>query len=96
MVRSEDGRFEWDEAKRQDGLSQGRPDFADVADFRMDSAQHRVDRRMDYGEVRYISVGYLHDRLCVLCWTLRGTTLRVISLRKANYREKKTFAATSR
>ena len=90
------GSFEWDEAKRQDTLARRRLDFADVADFEMATAQHRPDMRRDYDEVRYVSTGYLHDRLCVLCWTLRNGKLRVISLRKANDREKKAYAEFAR
>jgi uncharacterized DUF497 family protein len=96
MIDTVYGGFEWDEHKRQDTLAKRRLDFADVRDFDMATAKHRRDLRYDYGEIRYVSTGFLHDRLCVLCWTLRNGRLRVISLRKANDREKQSYTATSR
>ncbi|MEO5805549.1 BrnT family toxin [Devosia sp.] len=67
-------------------------DFADVEFFEFDTADTVADQRMEYGEVRQVSTGYLHGRLCVLCWTKRDAhTVRVISLRKANDREQKKY-----
>jgi len=84
--------MEWDEDKRQWTLKHRGLDFADVVEFDMATAEHHVDRRHDYGEVRFVSTGALHGRLCVLCWTLRAGELRVISLRKANEREQKDYS----
>ena len=53
----------------------------------------REDDRMDYGELRFISVGWLDSRLVVLAWTPRGRARRVISMRKANAREVKKYAS---
>jgi len=83
--------LEWDETKRQWTRINRHMDFADVVDFDMATADHHIDRRKDYGEVRFVSTGMLHGRLCVLCWTLRAGRLRVISLRKANDREEKSY-----
>ena len=46
-----------------------------------------VDDRRDYGETRYISIGYLSGRMVFVAWTQRGDTSRSISMRKANERE---------
>jgi uncharacterized DUF497 family protein len=88
--------LEWDESKRQWTLANRDLDFADVGDFDFSTASTVADNRLDYGEVRLVSTGFLHDRLCVLCWTRRGDRLRVISLRKANDREKQSYAPSSR
>lgn len=45
------------------------------------------DMRRDYGEGRYITIGFLNRRMVVLVWTQRGQARRIISLRKANERE---------
>jgi uncharacterized protein len=87
--------FEWDEKKRQWNIANRDLDFADAHDFEMAGARHHVDRRRSYGEVRFVSTGYLHGRLCVLCWTVRNGNMRVISLRRANEREAKDFSGTS-
>ena len=46
------------------------------------------DDRMEYGETRYITIGFLDERMVVLVWTPRGDVHRIISMRKANDREK--------
>lgn len=49
------------------------------------------DSRADYDEDRFITVGWLEVRLVVLVWTPRGEARRIISMRKANDREKTLF-----
>jgi uncharacterized protein len=50
-----------------------------------------ADDRRDYGEIRHISIGFLDRRMVVLVWTRRGVTRRIISMRKANARERKIY-----
>ncbi|MCZ8180119.1 MAG: BrnT family toxin [Rhizobium sp.] len=45
------------------------------------------DDRRDYGEVRFITIGLLDQRMVVMIWTHREPAIRVISMRKANDRE---------
>lgn len=45
--------------------------------------------RNDYGETRYITLGELEKRVIVLVHTKRVGRIRIISMRKANEREKK-------
>lgn len=52
------------------------------------------DLRADYGEDRFIAQGYIGQRLHILIFTLRGRTVRVISLRKANRRERNAYEKT--
>jgi uncharacterized DUF497 family protein len=51
------------------------------------------DERRDYGEERFITIGILDDRMVILVWTQRGDVQRIISLRKANGREKALYGA---
>lgn len=46
-----------------------------------------VDTRRDYGEVRINAFGMIAGRLFCCTYTLRGTTHRIISVRKANQKE---------
>ena len=48
-----------------------------------------LDRRWDYGEDRYrlTGRGSPHGRVFVVIYTMRGSTIRIISARKANRRE---------
>jgi uncharacterized protein len=52
-----------------------------------------ADDRFDYGEVRQVAFGHLGGRLFV-CFVERGSTRRIISLRKANSREVKRYGET--
>ena len=45
------------------------------------------DDRQDYGEVRFITIGFLDSRMVILVWTPRDDAYRIISMRKANERE---------
>lgn len=45
------------------------------------------DDRRDYGEARFRAYGLIDGRLHMLAFTIRGTAVRAISLRKANKKE---------
>lgn len=87
--------LEWDERKRQQTLRERGLDFADVDRFEFASALTLPDLRQDYGEKRFNSTGYLDGRLCSLCWTIRIRRFRIISLRKCNERERKSYEKAS-
>lgn len=53
------------------------------------------DRRYAYGEERFQALGPIDGRLHLLAYTMRGTTVRAISLRKANDRERKRYGQAS-
>ena len=46
------------------------------------------DDRRNYGEDRFITIGFLDERMVILVWTPRNDACRIISMRKANEREK--------
>ena len=48
---------------------------------------------MDHEEDRFITVGWLDDNMIVMVWTPRGEVRRIISMRKANDREKTLYAS---
>ena len=51
------------------------------------------DDRQDYGETRFITIGFLDRRMVVVVWTQRGRARRIISLRKANDREQALYSS---
>ena len=55
------------------------------------AAPHKTveDDRFDYDEVRYMTYGHLDGRLVFVAWTWRDGRPRVISMRKANDRERR-------
>jgi uncharacterized DUF497 family protein len=83
--------LEWDEDKRQWTLENRYLDFADVERFDRATLKTEPDTRYDYGEPRFNSYGYLDGVLCTYCWTPRGNRTRIISMRKANDRERKKY-----
>lgn len=83
----------YDPAKNSKNIAERGLSFDMVAQFDFETAIIHVDTRKDYGETRYIGVGYIGQRLHVLVFAETETGLRVISLRKANQREIKAYAA---
>jgi|TARA_B110000908_G_scaffold108048_1_gene126933 uncharacterized DUF497 family protein len=83
--------LDWDEAKRQITLDQRGLDFADLAKFDWDGGVFFDDERRDYGEHRQSALGLLDNRLVAIAFTLRDGKYRIISLRKANSRERKVY-----
>lgn len=59
----------------------------------MFSGRHTVleDDRFDYGETRYISAGYLGDRMVVMVWTSRGDARHIISMRYSHAKEQRNW-----
>ena len=79
--------YQFDPAKAQANLEKHGVSF-DAADaFDWDSAIVRQDDRFDYGETRYQALGLIGGRVHFMYFTVRGTTIRIIGLRKANERE---------
>jgi uncharacterized DUF497 family protein len=77
----------FDSAKREKTLAERGVDFADADQVFAGRHFTAEDDRLDYGEVRFITVGLLHGRMIVMVWTPRGAARRIISMRKANERE---------
>lgn len=86
-------KIEYDAAKNQRNIRERGLDFSDVYAFDFDTAIATLDTRLVYGETRIVALGYIGDRLHVLCFKPLGKHhIRVISLRKANARERKKYA----
>jgi uncharacterized protein len=67
--------------------------FELVDSFEWDSAYIAQDTRKDYGEHRFIAIGLIDEVLYVTVFTPRNDRPHVISLRRANLRERKNYAA---
>ncbi|HPG39675.1 MAG TPA: BrnT family toxin [bacterium] len=81
-------QYEWDENKRLANLERHRVDFCSVVDFQWDTAIEARDDRFEYGEERWVALGFIERELFVLVYTIRSQIIRIISLRKANKRER--------
>jgi hypothetical protein len=77
-------RFEWDEAKNDVNIRKHGIDFVDVIEMFNHPMLTLVDDREDYGEVRWIGIGWLKALMGVVVYTERkGDVIRIISARKA-------------
>ena len=79
--------IDFDPAKSAKNLAERALPFDCVVDFDWQSASVAVDNRNTYPEQRLVAIGYLNERLHVLCFTPIAGGIRVISLRRANKRE---------
>jgi uncharacterized DUF497 family protein len=84
-------RYEWDEGKRSANFAQHGTNFSEAEQFDWTTAVEARDTRFDYGEERWIALGMIGNRLHVLIYTIRHGNIRLISLRRANLREKKYY-----
>ncbi len=65
--------------------------LAVAADMDLAAALIEPDQRHPYGEARFQAIGPIAGRLHLLIFTMRGDTVRAISMRKANARERKRY-----
>lgn len=79
--------IEFDPDKDEANRKKHELSLAEAERMEFDGAVSVPDTRHDYGEDRFRAYGFIGEQLHVLVYTVRGTTLRAISLRKANPRE---------
>ena len=82
--------YEWDESKRRDNIGKHGIDFERIYAFDWGTAVIEPSPRA--GEMRYIGIGYIGDRLHTVIYTERGTATRIISLRPASTNERNHYA----
>lgn len=81
-------RITFDPARRAWTLAERELDFLDAAEVFSGPTIDIPDIRRDYGETRVMSVGHFRERMVIVVWTARDNARHVISMRKANDREK--------
>lgn len=80
-------KITFDPSKRDLTLRNRGLDFGRAEDVFAGPSATIVDDRIDYGETRLISAGYLDGRLVVMVWTERGEARHVISMRHCHAEE---------
>lgn len=86
--------IEFDPAKNEINIRDRGLGFERAAEFDFGTAVIAQDTRKPYPEVRFVAVGFLGQRLHVLCFTPVAGGIRVISFRKANAREVRDYEQT--
>ena len=89
LVSYDPAKSERNEAQR--GLAF---DLAEELDW--SSALIAEDTRKDYEERRYQALGFIGEHLHMLVFTPRGSAVHVISLRRANQRERMRYAGQAK
>ncbi|AFY80550.1 BrnT family toxin [Oscillatoria acuminata] len=85
-------QFEGDEAKRAENIVKHQIDFADIPQMFDGSMLSELDQRTDYGEERWVGIGFLRNTVAVVVWTERKhNIIRIISARRANKYERERF-----
>ena len=82
-------QFEWNNEKARLNMEKHSLSFSDAHYVFSGEIITFEDKRENYSELRYVTLGELWGR--VIVHTLRGDAIRIISMRKANEREKKIY-----
>ena len=81
--------IEFDPAKRELTLKDRGLDFLDAPRLFEGRSLTVVDDRVDYGEERFISYGFIGDAAVAPVWTDRDGVMRIISMRRMHQEETK-------
>ncbi len=81
-------RLSYDPAKSQRNEQERGLPFELAADFDWSAALIVEDVRKDYPERRFQALGFIAEHLFMLVFTPRNDCVHVISLRRANHRER--------
>jgi uncharacterized DUF497 family protein len=85
-------QFEWDERKCRINIKKHGIDFLDVSEIFQGPMLVNLDEKNDYGEDRYVGIGFLRNKAVVMVFTEKHPeTIRLISLRKATKHEEERF-----
>ena len=90
--------FDWDNNKNQSNIAKHGISFEEaIAIFDDPNILNYEDTRFNYGETRFVSIGQIilvtqeKTVIIVVIHTQRNQTIRLISARKANERERKRY-----
>ncbi|MDP8259060.1 MAG: BrnT family toxin [Candidatus Aadella gelida] len=83
--------FEWNKDKNKNNIKKHGLDFSDAFSFFENPYLSYEDKRNDYKEKRVLAIGTIEKRVVAVVFTKRERKTRIISMRKANEREKKKF-----
>lgn len=84
--------YSFDFAKQAANVAKHGVFFSAADDFEWETALVQVDDRHAYGETRFTAMGLIGERVHVMVFNLRETSVRIISLRRANRREVTRYA----
>lgn len=83
--------FEWDKSKSEINIKKHGIDFNDAYQIFEKSIIINEDKRIDYGEKRWIAIGILSEFVVIVVFTKRNSVIRIISIRQANKSEREKY-----
>lgn len=84
--------FEWNAAKARHNFRVHGVSFPACSGVFLDPDRlEDADNREDYGEERFVTIGFASQVLLAVVFTLREKRIRLISARKANRNEEKEY-----
>ena len=85
----------FDDAKDRANQSKHGLSLSEAEKLEWDDALIWQDTRRDYGEPRMVALGAIGERLCCVVYVDREDARRIISLRKANNKEKTLYVSNN-
>lgn len=85
----------FDKAKDEANQSKHGVPLSEAEKLEWDDALIWQDTRRDYGEARMVALGAIGERLYCVVYVDRKEARRIISLRKANNKEKKLYVSNN-
>ena len=84
--------FEWDPAKAKANLRKHKVPFLKACEvFKDENRLERLDASNSFGEERWMVLGRVEQTILFVVFTLRGERIRLISARRANRDEQRTY-----
>ena len=84
--------FEWNPEKAAKNYSKHKISFEEAAEIFRYPMYEIIDNRFQYDEIRYIGIGRnRHMVIFTVVYTERGSTIRIISARRANKKERQLY-----
>ena len=82
--------FEWDLNKNKNNILKHGLDF-ELARYILEDENKKtyIDNRKEYSETRYLVYGLCFGDVFCVCYTMRGETYRIISLRYTHEKERR-------
>ncbi|AME23351.1 hypothetical protein AX768_15275 [Burkholderia sp. PAMC 28687] len=81
----------FDAAKSASNMEKHGVGLDQARQFEWSDVMFYVDTRRDYKELREVGFGVISERLYCVVFTQRGDAMHIISMRKANKREVKSY-----
>ncbi len=83
--------FDWDDNKNKSNIEKHRISFEKAKDVFYDEGKIVYESEQESGELRFIILGEIIDILYSVIYTIRNTTIRIISARRANEKERNIY-----